>query len=233
MKTVSEITEEVLALHTKYLRSEEGGKRLVTSPGLLKIKADLRGADLRGANLHDADLHNADLGRANLRYANLNYANLSRANLNYADLSGANLSGADLSGADLSRAVLHCANLSGAKNLLNPVEWLVDNFVTDQLGYIVYKAIGNTHYHPPESWLIEPGSYLKEVVNQNPTDDCGCGVNFGTLKWIQDEFNSNKIDIWRCRIRWVDLPGVVVPYNTNGKARCSKLELLEVINHAE
>lgn len=221
MRQVSEITEEVLALHTKYLRGEDGGKRLVTSQGLLKIKADLVGADLRFA----------DLRFANLRYANLRYANLRFANLRYADLRFADLGDADLHFADLRDADLTRADLSGAKNLLNPVEWLVDNFATDQLGYIVYKAIGNTHYHPPESWLIEPGSYLKEVVNQNPTDDCGCGVNFGTLTWVETEYNQT--DIWKCRIRWQDLPGVVVPYNTRGKARCSKLELLEVINPVE
>ena len=33
--------------------------------------------------------------------------------------------------------------------------------------------------------------------------------------------------LWRCRIRYEDGPGVVVPYNTDGKARCERLELLE------
>ena len=80
----------------------------------------------------------------------------------------------------------------------------------------------------PDTWKIEPASFVEEVVNPLPTIDCGCGVNFGTLGWVNA--NYGNADIWRCRIRWEDLAGVVVPYNTDGKARCSRLELLEVCN---
>ncbi len=76
----------IIKKHTKWLRSEAGGKR-----------ADLSGADLSGADLSGADLSGADLSGANL----------SGANLYRADLSGANLSGADLSGADLELALLN------------------------------------------------------------------------------------------------------------------------------
>lgn len=138
-----------------------------------------------------------------------------KANLSDADLSDANLIGANLSG----------ANLSGAKNLLNPVKWLAENFERDDLGYIVYKAIGNTDYRPPKHWKVKAGSLLEEVPNPLPTSDCGCGVNFGTLAWVKDHYEN--AEIWRCRIRWVDLPGVVVPFTTDGKARCNCLELLE------
>jgi uncharacterized protein YjbI with pentapeptide repeats len=184
-------------------------------------------------NLSDADLRGANLRGTNLRDANLSYANLCGANLSYADLSGANLSyanlcGADLCGADLRDADLRGANLSGTKNLLNPVLWLAENFEHDDLGYLVYKAIGNTSFNPPEHWQIEAGSYLEEVPNPLPTVECGCGVNFATLTWVRD--NHPRCAIWRCRIRWTDLAGVVVPYNTDGKARCSRLELLETLD---
>jgi hypothetical protein len=170
-------------------------------------KADLSGADLSGADLSDADLR--------------------RANLRSADLRSANLSGADLSDADLIDADLRRADLSGAKNLLNPVVWLSENFDTDELGYIVYKAIGGTPYSKPDYWNIEPGASIEEVPNPLPTVECGCGVNFATLKWIKS--NQPQSGIWCCRIRWLDLPGVVVPYNTDGKARCSRLELLDIV----
>jgi len=139
-----------------------------------------------------------------------------------ADLSGANLRNADLSGANLSGA-----NLSGAKNLLNPATWLAKNFEYDDLGYIVYKRIGVTLYNAPDYWSIAAGKTIEEVVSPLPTNDCGCGVNFGTLDWVKN--NYQDADIWRCRISWTDLPGVVVPYNTDGKARCSRLELLEKV----
>jgi hypothetical protein len=36
-------------------------------------------------------------------------------------------------------------------------------------------------------------------------------------------------DIWKCLIEWQYAPDIVVPYNTNGKARCGKLKLIEVV----
>jgi uncharacterized protein YjbI with pentapeptide repeats len=177
--------------------------------------------NLRGANLRDADLSDADLSGADLRDANLRGADLSGA-----DLRDANLRDADLSGADLRRANLSGANLSGAKNLLNAAEFL-SKFEQDELGLIVYKAIGNTTYNPPPHWKIEAGEFLTEVPNPSRTTQCGCGVNFATKEWCQRE--HAKQPLWKCRIRWIDLADVCVPFNTDGKARCARLELLEVI----
>jgi hypothetical protein len=101
------------------------------------------------------------------------------------DLSDANLSRADLSHADLSRANLSGANLSRAKNLLNPIKWMSENFEHDDLGFIVYKGIGDTSYNIPDCWAVEPGSFLEEVVNPLPVNDCGCGVNFAPVSWIR------------------------------------------------
>jgi hypothetical protein len=109
MKTYTrEQLMEILELHRKWIRNEEGGKRANLSD------ADLSGAYLRGAYLRGANLSGANLSGANLSGANLSDANLSDANLSGANLSGANLSGANLSGANLSGAYLRGANLSGA-----------------------------------------------------------------------------------------------------------------------
>ena len=199
--------KKILDKHGKWLRDEEGGERWSCAIG-----ADLSGANLSGANLSGA---------------NLSCANLSGANLSDANLSGANLRCANLRCADLSDADLRYANLSDAKNLLNPIKWMSENFKHDDLGFIVYKGIGDTSYNLPEYWTIEPGSFLEEVVNPLPINDCGCGVNFAPISWIRQRY-SNAI-IWRCRIRWMDCVGVVVPYNTDGKARCSRLELIEIV----
>ena len=205
--------------------------------------ANLRGANLYGANLSDASLYGANLRRANLRGADLSYVNLRRANLRDTNLSGANLreanlneanlSRANLSEADLRRAYLSWANLSGAnlsgaKGFLDPTAWLQEQFESDAKGLIVYKAIGETYYAAPDHWTIEPGAVLEEVCNPTRTNDCACGVNFATLEWIkQREYASCDVTVWRCRIEWMDLAGVVVPYNTDGKARCARLQLLE------
>ena len=88
---VSIIDQNVLDLHAKWRRGEEGGKRLVTAIGKIEIRIDLSGADLSGAELRGAELRGAELRGADLSGADLREADLSRA-----DLRGANLEGADL-----------------------------------------------------------------------------------------------------------------------------------------
>ena len=166
--------------------------------------ADLRDADLRGADLRDADLCDADLRGANLR--------------------GTDLHGTDLRGTDLS----------GVKNFFSAAKWLKENFETDSKGIIVYKAMTKKYNTNPEHWKIRKNAYLTETVNPLPTLDCACGVNFATLEWIEKELPYSEI--WKCRIYFkcpkdggIDVASIVVPYNTDGKARCERLQLLEKI----
>jgi len=156
-------------------------------------------------------------GNEDGKCANLREADLREANLRWADLREADLSEAALRGADL-----RWANLSGAKGLLTARNFMAQ-FERDEYGWLVFKSF-NEHYQPPDYWTIEAGAFIEEVVNQNPTDLCGCGVNFATLKWTERECNKA---VWRCRIRYEDAPDITVPYNTDGKARCGRLELLE------
>ena len=225
--------DQILQLHKMWLNDDDHGK-CADLRGADLIRADLRGADLRGADLICANLIGADLIRADLRGANLSGAdlrgadligaNLIGANLRGADLRSTNLRGADLIRADLIRADLRGADLSGATGLLSPQYWL-GNFQTDRDGVLVFKKIGKTQYSTPAHWNIEPGSVLTEECSPCRTIDCACGVNFGTRAWC--EANYYDADLWLCRIRWIDLAGVVVPYNTDGKARCNRLELVE------
>ena len=150
----------------------------------------------------------------------------SRANLSGANLSGANLSVADLIGANLSGANLIGANLSGAEGLLQSCNYLDAHFERTPDGYIAYKTFGS-QYDPPEKWVIEAGSVLEENVNPNRADVCGCGIHVAPLDWVCREYSG---DIWKVLIRWEWLAGVVVPYNTDGKIRCERVELLEVVS---
>ena len=154
-----------------------------------------------------ADLRSADLSSANLRFANL-----SSANLRFADLSSANLS---------------FANLSQSKGFLKAREWIAENFKKTRKGFVVYKKIGNTTYDKPKSWNIKVGEFLEDVVNLHPTNDCGCGVNFGTREWCEN--NYSDADLWECLILFEDACDIVVPYNTDGKARCGRLQLVKMI----
>jgi len=157
-------------------------------------------ADLSGANLSDADLKWADL-----RYADLRHANLWRANLNDADL--------------------RCANLSDIKGLLNPIEYIMKNFEKTEDGIIVYKSFGE-NYMPNPNWNIAEGSILEEVVNPLPTVECGSGINVATKEWAERECINQ---IWKCLIRWEWLAGVVVPYQTEGVIRASRVQLIKPV----
>jgi uncharacterized protein YjbI with pentapeptide repeats len=185
--------------------------------------ANLSRANLSWANLSWADLSRANLSGADLSWADLSRANLSRANLFEANLSGANLSGADLSRANLSWANLSRANLSRAKGIFDGCAWMLKNFRKTRHGLIVYKSFGS-NYAPTPEWKIEPGSVISENVNPSPTEDCGCGINVATKEWVQRNYPSATI--WRCLIRWAWLPSVVVPYNTDGKIRCGRVQLI-------
>ena len=184
--------------------------------------------DGRRADLMRADLTGADLMRADLTGANLRGANLTGANLRGANLTGANLTGANLTGANLTDANLTDANLTGANGLVCAISYLSANFEQCKEGYIAYKTFG-AHYNPPASWSINPGSEICETVNSIRTNTCGNGINVAPLEWVKQNASGNALDIWKVLIRWEWLPGVVVPYNTNGKIRCEKVQLIEIV----
>ena len=183
---------------------------------LEKHKLWLNGKDSgEYANLSYAKLRDANLSYANLRDADLRYANLS-----YADLSGANLSGANLIGANLSYA-----DLSGAKGLLSAVNFMETNFERTAEGYLAYKTFGG-QYKIPLGWKIEKGAVISENVNACRVDSCGSGINVAPLDWVKSHYRG---EIWKVLIRWQWQSGVCVPYNTDGKIRCERVELIEKV----
>lgn len=188
-------------------------------------RADLHRADLRGVDLRRADLSGVDLCRADLNDANLSGANLSDANMSDANLSGANINDANINNANLSGVNLSGANLSGANGLLSAVNFMEANFERTENGYIAYKTFCG-QYTPPEKWKIKPGSIIEENVNFDRCNDCGCGINVAPIKWVKDHYIG---DIWKVLIRWEWLAGVCVPYNSKGKIRCERVELIEIV----
>ena len=210
-----------IELHKKWLNDEPDGQMF-----------DLRRAGLIDANLSDANLRDADLRRANLIGADLSGADLSDANLIGADLSGADLSGADLrranlSDANLRDADLRRANLSGALGIMSPIDFMEENFQKTQKGLVVFKTFDNIYKINP-NWNIAPGAIISETVNPSRCSNCGCGINVGTLGYVRDN-NKKNLPIWKLLIRWEWLPGVVVPFNTYGKIRCERAELIEIV----
>ena len=137
-----------------------------------------------------------------------------------ADLSGAKLSGAYLLGADLSGA-----DLSGAKGLTSAADFLKTHFEQTEAGYIAYKTF-NSQYRAPSAWSIEKGSIIEENVNFDRCEDCGCGINVAPIEWVERHYRGA---VWKVLIRWEWLAGVCVPYRSDGKIRCERVELLEIV----
>ena len=233
--------KEILKKHELWLLGDKSGEHADLHCANLEdvtlYKANLRGANLIRANLKDANLYGADLSDANLSDANLKDANLSDANLRNANLKDANLSDANLKdanlsdanmeGVNLSGANMEGVNLSGAKNLLSPINYLKENFERADEGYIVYKCFNNM-YSAPDKWDISIGSVIEEEVNPNRTTTCGCGINVAPLDWVRNEYPHRQV--YKLLIRWEWLAGVVVPYNTDGKIRCARAEIIERVN---
>jgi hypothetical protein len=149
--------------------------------------------------------------------ANLEDANLVRANLEDANLVRANLGGANLGG----------ANLSNSKGLAVAKEYL-SQFKRTKDGIYVYKTFG-AYKTPPDYWKIEPKSFIEEIVNPDRCTECGSGVNFATLEWVMKNGEGDQRDIWQCLIHWEDMADVVVPFGTDGKARCARLQLIKIV----
>ena len=188
--------------------------------------ANLSGVNLTGADLSCAKLQNAHLSNAILSNVNLSNADLCYADLYLANLNKANLCCADLSGADLTRTNLSGANLSGTKGLVSSVDFIKTHFGRTEDGYIAYKTFGSC-YDSPEAWKIEVGSVIEENVNFDRSTGCGSGINVAPLEWVRDNYPNKPI--WKVLIRWEWLCGVCVPYMTDGKIRCERVELLEVV----
>jgi hypothetical protein len=183
--------------------------------------AKLNYAELNGAKLNGAKLNYAELNGAKLNYAELNYAELNGAELNYAKLNGAKLNGAKLDGAELNGA-----ELNNAKGLIDNINWIEKNIKKTEQGYIVYTSF-NENFKPNDNWQIEEGSIIEEVVNFNKTCECACGINVGTKAWVK---NNCKNQIWECLIKSEWMVGVCIPYNTDGKFRTSRLQLIKKID---
>ena len=182
--------------------------------------SDLSGSDLSGSDLRDSDLRGSDLRGSNLRDSDLRGSDLSGSNLRDSDLRDSDLRGSNISGSDLRGS-----NLSGTKNLLSAIDYINDTFEKTEQGIIVYKSF-HENYTPNKNWVIKEESILNEVCNFNRVDLCGCGINFGTKKYVEQNC-ENKV--YKCLIKWEWLSGVCVPYSTDGKCRCERLQIISEV----
>lgn len=129
--------------------------------------------------------------------------------------------------ADLRGADLRGANLSDAEGVLSSIDFMNEHFEKIDEGYIAYKTF-NTFYNINPNWKIKVGEVLKENVNFNRNNACGCGINVAPLKWVKNQ--TGDLPIYKVLIRNEWLMGVCVPYLSDGKIRCERVEILGVVD---
>ena len=212
--------------------------------GLLLYDSDFHGSNFGDSSCKSVEFHRSNFTDVNAWKCDFNNADfsgcdLTRAYFNECDLRGANFSGAKLISTRFIKCKLDDAAFdearanrpvfNGSTGMFDPIEFMANHFERTEEGYIAYKIFDGM-YKMPEDWDINPGSVIAENANLNPFDNCGCGINVAPLEWVRAfRLKNDAFDqpIWRCLIRWEWLPGVVVPFGTNGKIRCNRVEILD------
>lgn len=181
-----------------------------------------------------ADLSGRDLTRMDFSRRNMRGVKLSGSVLWGVDFTDADLTGAELCNTVLKYAILRGTNLSGAKVLESPIDF-ISGFQKTPEGIIVYKYFAS-EMSPPSHWKIEQGAIITETVNP----DRGClarssGIYVASLEWVKGYLmwlhqRDTWTGVWKCLIRWEWLPGVIVPFYSDGEFRTERLELINELN---
>lgn len=186
-------------------------------------KADLRDAEFKHVAMPNTTFIRATLAGVEFYNCEMchNVFDHSRARMTF--FKDSDLSRSEFKHAGLNNLWFLNSNLSGVKGLFSQSEWIRDNLESTKEGVICYKQF-NCYEEPPPEWDISEGSTIEEVVNYDRTIECGCGVNVAARDW---HWFKTSAHVWECLIKWEWLPGVVVPYSTDGKFRTEKLKLVK------
>lgn len=107
----------------------------------------------------------------------------------------------------------------------SPAEWMDRMFERSIRGWRVYKTFGQVYASPPE-WNISEGSTITEDnLDMNSVRVCGAGINFATEDWQRGE-RELEYALWECIVPFDAT--IIVPWETDGKARTDRLVILGV-----
>ena len=171
--------------------------------------------DFSGVDFTDTDFYKSNFKGA---YFDADFSNC--------DFKGSNFCEANFKSLNFFSNNFHNVDISGAKGLSSPSDYLETHFEKTKDGFIAYKTFNNTYYSP-DYWEIKEGSVIKENVNHDVFDGCGCGINVATFEWVKKNADG---EVWKVLIEWPWLADVVVPFTTDGKIRCGKVRLIEKIS---
>ncbi len=175
--------------------------------------------DFRSSRFENADFSWCKILSCNFSDATFKESSFNRSECLNCDFTDVEFVDTNLDGIDLSRS-----------KLPNQLDYLKENFEFTKKGLICYKTIGE-HYRPNPNWKIAPGEYIEETVLTDRTNECGCGINVGTAKYVF--CNSSIQEIWVCLIEFQDFIDLVVPFNSCGKIRAGRVKLLKTITHRQ
>ena len=93
---------------------------------------------------------------------------------------------------------------------------------------IFYKAVhkkDNTYFSDyKNSFTYDIGKEMEQTCDPNVNEDCSFGLHIAHLQWALD-YGSNWNDLAILEVE-VDIKDIVLPINSNGKVRTSKMKVL-------
>lgn len=184
------------------------------------------GSKFNNTEIVGSDLINCELTNCNISNIEIRVSNLSHSYFNKSIFYGYNI---------FDIVNLNSVNFSRSTGLLNPIDYLKDNFKFDKDGNLIVYKIFNWAYPKNPNWNIKENSIITEEVNYDRTLNCACGINVGTSDYIYDVTLQIKDDfnIWECIIKPEWFPGIVVPYFDLRKIRTSKLMLIKNVKRED
>lgn len=120
----------------------------------------------------------------------------------------------------------------GGRDEFDPSLYVRSYFHKVSHGYIGFKSFCEAHkpFGNPSSWEINHGSVIEEVCDSDVNKECSYGISFGSFEYMRKTYITNGcMDIHAILIRNEDIFGVCVPYNTDGKLRTSRLQILNKV----
>jgi len=212
---------------TEFYNSDVSKSRFNTSS---LFKVNFRESDLSNSTFVKSEIKDSSFYICNL--SNINFRNLK---FQFGKFVSSNLRNSKFIGAKFEKVYFDNSNLlyvdfSQSTGLISPIDYLKENFEWTDKGLIVYK-IFDLYYSSPWGDL-KPGMIINEEVNHDRTLNCACGINVTNKQRLNNMLHRvllSKLNgiVWECLIRNKWLPCVVVPYNTSGKIRAGRIELIK------
>lgn len=96
---------------------------------------------------------------------------------------------------------------------------------------MIQTCAGNVDNSCTGKLTFEYGKILSETCNPDRGCLLGSGINVDHYHWVK-QIMEPKI-IYKLLIRYEWLPGVIVPFKTEGEIRTSRVQMMEVLKTVE